>query len=57
MSGYLVEHLLENYQAKGVFVLNDNEVKMDLKYVALISEMNVVKTDWPPTNQSETPYV
>lgn len=27
MSGYLVKHLIENYQGIGIFILNDNEVK------------------------------
>lgn len=44
MSGYLLEYLLANYQGKGIFVLNDNKVKMGLKDVALISGMEVLKT-------------
>lgn len=46
MSGYLVEHLIENYHGKGFFSLNDNEVKMGLKDVALISGTKVVNTDF-----------
>lgn len=49
MSDYLCEHLLENYLDKGILVLNDSEVKMGLKYVAFISGMKVVKTDFKPT--------
>lgn len=47
--------MLENYQGKRIFVLKDNEVKMGLKDVALISAMKVVTTE---ANQpSDAPYV
>lgn len=53
-SGYFVEHMIENYQRNRIFILNYNEVKMELKNVALISIMKVVKTDFKPTDR--TPY-
>lgn len=46
MPGYLFDHLLKNYQGKGIFILNDNEVKMGLRDVELISGMMVVKTNF-----------
>lgn len=49
MSGYLMEHLIENYQYKWIFILNNKEVKMGLKNVALISIMKIVKTEFKPT--------
>lgn len=38
MSGYLMEHLPEIYQDQGVFIFNDDEVRMGLKDVTLISD-------------------
>lgn len=35
------EHLLEIYQDDGVFFFNDNEVRMGLKDVALISRLRL----------------
>lgn len=32
MSSYLLEHFLKNYQGKGIFVLNDNEIKRDWRF-------------------------
>lgn len=45
----LLELFFENYQENGIFAIDDNEVKMLLKDVALISGMNVVKIDFKPT--------
>lgn len=36
-SSFLMEHLLDCYQGEGVFSFNNNEVKMGLKDVGLIS--------------------
>lgn len=52
MSAYWVEHLIENYQGSGICILNDNEVKMDLKDVTLISGLKVAKTNFRPTKAS-----
>lgn len=35
MLGFLMEHLLDNYQGVGVFSLNDNDLKMGLKEVVI----------------------
>lgn len=47
MSDYIVEHLIGDYQGKDIFILNDNEVAMELKDV-LISGLKVVKTNSKP---------
>lgn len=47
MLGYLLKHLLDNYQVKRMFVLNDNEVKMGLKDMKV--NMKLVKTEFNPT--------
>lgn len=46
MSGYLLKNLLENYQDKGIFIINDNGVKTGLKDVMLISELKIAKADF-----------
>lgn len=55
MSGYLVEHLIENYQGKGIFFSNGNKVKMRFKGLILISGVRQLR---PTSNQpKETPCV
>lgn len=49
----MVEHLIEDYQGNEIFILNDNEVKVGLKDVALISGLEVVKTDFRLTMTSQ----
>lgn len=47
-----MEHLKQNYQDNRIFNLDDNEVKMGLKDVALISRMKVADTKFNPTETS-----
>lgn len=46
MSSYFLEHLLDSYQGKRMFALNDNEVKIELKDVSLISGLKGIKADF-----------
>lgn len=46
--GLLVETFVWQLQVKGIAVINGNDIKMGLKYVAL-SGLKVVKTDFNPT--------
>lgn len=49
-------YLIDNYQGDGTFVLKENEVKMGLKNMTLISEMKVVKTNFKPTEASYSTF-
>lgn len=53
MSSYLLEHLLDNYQSEGKFILNKNDVKFGLKDVVLISRLRVAPTYFEPTEMQK----
>lgn len=55
ISRVLKEHLLDCYQGGGLFISNNNKVKMSLEDVALISGLKVVSLGFNPNASDGKP--